>query len=1474
MINRMMIAATVLLLANASVAAQQFKDISEQNGLPSGTVLVDTTGYPAYDSMTYDQRSERLYTKVGIVLRFDQGYDPDSNRSIIDTLMLSDSMDAHTPELLYLRDTLVATYGSYRLGVVYRDTIADESEWVLDLDSLTHVYTFLDSVNSHTNMIGFTSLIPSDPLSIPNDRAMRAGLPVREIVLANPGWFGEPRHYHRRGFLWSIYSVNLPLAWEITTGDDDIVMYISDEFNQSVDPITGLPNQHPDFKVRNTIGASGNLRVSPNTNTDNGTLGGVRVSSSAVLGQGHGVGVSSNSFAAGNDDTPLNSGRMMGSCMSCNGIVNATWGGSWDIVPLLDVDLQQDGNRTMAHAANRSFVQRNRWNGLEWENEIIGNGIVMVHAAGNGISGVGGGPGPTTDGVNSGGATTFQDPVAPNDPWMDLKAISVGAIQDGDPRDTLTCTLNPITAGQRDLPEGFARAYNYSGGLNKFSTDATIVTLNRTPTVSITVPQRILDKENAWIDLVAPGIDVMIAINGTGVYDPSKYLLHVDGTSQAAPVVQGAVGLMRSVDLYLGTFLINGVPQSARDVHRRAYNILTFTATKLADDGLTSNASIAPAQPNYVVQTNDRLQRSWAQRMGFGKLNAYRAVAHSIRLKGDYEYTASQTLTMSPTSVSPEGFSLMHWGSKVREGVDVPITRNLNAVNDGLLEVLTWGGTSMPGESHNNQGVTRINAAASGLANRIDITVPSNSTLAIDGILVTDQNTTSDNRVIAVATGSRILIEGRLENIELVGRLRIGDLTVTGTATAPSLWMNRDSEIYGTVRLLSDAHFFVADANGPTVLQTGSTVSMEGTKDLVVWYQGELQMQSASRIVSSASQIVDVQGQSTLRVKDGARCEIDAPVRVRAGSTFIIEDTAIVYIRALQVDEGGRFIVRQGAHVIFGEGTVVMNGMMEANGINTVTGRIVFSSEIDQNCEYDMRNHSHISTRSRIVATGTSVRPLILPVQSSVWVSNADFKNVSLEMHNISKQPFLNCNFSSDRTSPTDMPGNVWSVQPNMLVASNTIASGISLPDYENLAVVNCRFVDSAGTVIIASPVPPISSYNPPANRFSIGGVSCVGHSSVSITGASLFHWLAVGADIRGTNNIHIEGNTFRDSDVGVFNVQGAATICSNSLDSVEVGLERQTAGYGRMFDNTFTRSRNAVLISTSSTQAFRNNIFTEYHQAISISNSTACLAPLSVTPFSQVENYGRNHFAVSDPMLSIPPTPPTPPAPDPMIPSSHPNPFMRRSYLAYMQDLASHSDLWAIDPPGGVFQIACGYNGFSVFAPNHIGKAVPPAQNVNGINNDFRPFALPRSLNHVVTNPPWNLAMYNMPECATQPYQETCEPVGFIWTISLPFPKSGRGNSGNHNLGPGSEIADKATTYKYHLSRGSDADLSAELMALGVPLQSEDQRIEAYGISGQLLFTASTIGDLEPQFRDGTYFVVVKSGALVVAVVTLLVTP
>ena len=141
------------------------------------------------------------------------------------------------------------------------------------------------------------------------------------------------------------------------------------------------------------------------------------------------------------------------------------------------------------------------------------------------------------------------------------------------------------------------------------------------------------------------------------------------GTSHAAPQVSGIAALMLSVSKFMGVPLAaNGKPTNGEDVQRRAYNALTFTAKKIEDyQNFSSEKFTNPYNVNdpniyfysnsfptgeayqyeYKTQWNDNLKRSWAQRMGFGLVNAYRAVAHSIRQKGAYEYNLASSATLT-----------------------------------------------------------------------------------------------------------------------------------------------------------------------------------------------------------------------------------------------------------------------------------------------------------------------------------------------------------------------------------------------------------------------------------------------------------------------------------------------------------------------------------------------------------------------------------------------------------------------------------------------------------------------------------------------------------------------------------------------------------------------------------------------------------------------------------------------------------
>jgi len=587
-----------------------------------------------------------------------------------------------------------------------------------------------------------------------------------------------------------------------------------------------------------------------------------------------------------------------------------------------------------------------------------------------------------------------------------------------------------------------------------------------------------------------------------------------------------------------------------------------------------------------------------------------------------------------------------------------------------------------------------------------------------------------------------ILIEGYLENIELVGRLRIGDLIVDGSGTASSLWMSLDCDVYGRVRLINDAFWFTVGTSGPTRLRPGAHVTMGGNRNMVVISGGTLQLDHGSMIGRTSAQEVEVLNTSTLQVLPGCKTSIDAMVRVMAGGTFVVEDSAVVFIRDLVVEAGGAFIVKPGAHVLFGADDVEIDGYFTAVGNNTNDKRIVFSTEVSPNCVFDMRNHDHLETRCRIHATGS---PLDIPA-SLVQVSVTDFKNVSLELTDIRKTPIFECHFSSDRTSPPNGPDNVWTTQPFMLTHQVTTLPLGAPPDYLNLIVQNSWFVDSGAAV------PIINNYTPPANRYIICGLRTTTTQALQVTGC-YFERLKTGIFTSFNVSSTITYTGFRDGDEGIIANGGRVFTCNDTSNIVEYPMSLRYAEPGTHVDNKFNMSRIAVNLLASNIQTFRNNLFNDYFYGIENNASISVLTSF-IGPASSTEIYGRNRFEVPDP------------APFNMNPPAHPNVFMRRpSALVYGADVMQLSDLIVANQ--GVFALTCGYNAFSIWATNHIARFIgPPVAAVDFSTNNCRPLSAIRFNNVAVLGAPLNQSQTLLETCITGTDPETCSPYHwFYWS-------------------------------------------------------------------------------------------------------------
>ena len=467
-------------------------------------------------------------------------------------------------------------------------------------------------------------------------------------------------------------------------------------------------------------------------------------------------------------------------------------------------------------------------------------------------------------------------------------------------------------------------------------------------------------------------------------------------------------------------------------------------------------------------------------------------------------------------------------------------------------------------------------------------------------------------------------------------------------------------------------------------------------------------------------------------------------VRIKSGGTFYIGDSAVVFIRDLVVEPGGMLIVDRGTHVMFGADDVEIDGFFLASGENAGDKRVVFSSEVSANCVFDMRNHDYLDTRCRIHATGLPATPAF----SSIQLTAVDFKDVSLEMTNIRKAPIVDCHFSSNSTLPSDSPGNVWTTQPYLLKHERLTAPTGVWPDYDNLVIQNCWFVDSAASV------PVTDNYVPPANRYMLGGVTTTTNSSLVVTG-SYFERLQTGIRTTGNGTTRVEYTGFRDSDRGLWAALGNVYTCNDTSNDVEFPVQLTTAGTGTHIDNKFNASRTAFTISNSNAvNVFRNNRFNDYYRAMENDASIAVLTSL-LGQQSFIEMYGRNDFAVPDPALYN------------ANPAAHPNPFLRRSVAQYPGDIAAMADL--IVTNAGLYALRCGYNAFSALATNHIARFIGgPVAPVDFTDNNARPFAAIRFLNVPVFGAPLNVSQVVEENCDMVPDPGNCS--GFTWDTWAPY--------------------------------------------------------------------------------------------------------
>ncbi|MES2766411.1 MAG: S8 family serine peptidase [Bacteroidota bacterium] len=1229
------------------------------------------------DSVKVDTLSGKYYAKNRFYISFDTlliraPWAPDTS-----TLMVNwNDIDSLYPNVRNTFRDLSLIFGSYTMQKEFpEDTAFDISRascYHLTFNNYIRVDSLINYLNSVQHVRCIFDTKAQTYLGIPNDQAMD---PRNGNENNNIGAGVEQFKPHKSGAMWSNYYMKLPMAWEITRGRSDRTIVFAENGEEFV------RTYHPDMVLKDATHTDGNILYladggdGDKYGLDARTTGHVFQSMSAAIAKGN------------------NAIGMTGTCQTCTG----AYFSSTDAAAM-DVDGLKNKKKRRPDVWNISMLA----GGMEQVvQDAIKSGVIVVAGSPNG----------STDSDNG---VSFQSPgpdklsascnyvfTPTSNPYNDYRAISVTGLADG--------ALNEKNGSQRDFgtqsgrnilpfpwnvfmysgnvqfgasygPDGFG-PYGHSADKNKFD-------------ISTNTQQRQIEKQQAYTDLAVPANYTLVANRDNISQD---YMMKSE-TSYATPRVAGIVGLMTSVSKGMGYLKEDidsrgnegGIILDGENVHKRAYNILTFTAGKVPDlpDNTVSSVSrynwklVAtnplnnydedlnnPIQYNYTVQSTDQLRRSWAQRVGFGHLNAFRAVAHSIHNKGNTTgiFTTSATLNFLSTGPdftnnynaasengykNEDGKKLMHFGAFIKEGTSEDI--NANNINNELINVIQPSGTAKGGgmkfpdklnypaepDYKNNNGRTQINGV------NIQLTVPENSILAIDGILTTnnisDNGNQNDNSRIITNAGApgadhgKILVTGFLDGVDLKGRIKVDDIIVysdntDGTGlkfvnhsyptTPPSPTETQAqkevhmSEVYGHVQLRKNG-LFVLENNVKVMVRTGAVIDMQGNKDIVIKSGATLELDYNSIIKgskyengqfvynpefnpSSLRKIV-VEDGGTLKVLNGARAEILCPVEVKSGGLFVIGEDAKINLRSFNVAKRGEIKFMPGAQVALMEDSDGWQWPNECFGRFTSEGTVAKPIKImGQTGE----NNVQLNT-SRILLNGRyGWRKYLLgeTYESLLKLKYTNFDYVSLKILTVPKNNSIieKCNFT---TSSTVIKAGISANNPKMRLPGGMLymeydyePENSSMTGLKYITLKDCNFTDMKTNDEIDVITNDQEAYR---RGFDIAGVVMAGFQQVVVQGCT-FNNLREG--LFGSTNVRstIIQNTFTRCNTGIVDRSSALQFCSNSMDFVTFGNVHQSTYNSSVFNNTYNKVGTGIDIWGGATHQLRNNQFINFNWGI-----------------------------------------------------------------------------------------------------------------------------------------------------------------------------------------------------------------------------------------------------------------------------------
>jgi hypothetical protein len=953
--KRVITLAALFLIFRPTATAQLAPILLDSGRVGAVDILMDTVGLVDSVFPNGPLILERLWAKHAwaVVFRVNATHIPKCDEDSVIEIGWND-LDTNYPSLRSVFRGVDSQYSGCSLRkAVPSDTSAPTGQtFYVYLGAYANVATIDSLLNGDTNLICAPMVSFPYGQSVPSDLGV---IPLTDVYSMETGIDNQlnsrllKANFHRLGWQWGLRACNFPLAWDITRGSKDIVIaergqWFYYELFTHAHPEYTLSNSD-DIKEARSAAQAGNFVVLDGSNCGNGLH---EVTPRLVYG--HEAQCSAVAISRADNVTSQEYHNLVGACPECVGIASEIFSSAPDDrVPAtnalyritgLDIDFDAANNGSWRPVSVMNVSSTGEYDPNGYGTGLIQQGIIVVATAGNEIE---------RPDVKNPAAHVWADKFTLSN---DYKVIAVGGTQDGNPTEC-SCGDNRSTlmvGKERSVP-----SYNFSPGYWKFGTNG-----------FQTVDGRATSEANAFIDLVAPSITAVPYV-GTALNGPAfpaaeftGFNALQSGTSFAAPLVSGTCGLMLSICPFMGVSHgvgdggrpLFGAPYDGADVQRRAYNILTMTADKIDDDDvLAPNVDgskfivhqyvaqgVDGIQPDYFDKEyssgQDYLNRSWAQRMGFGRLNAFRAVAQSIASKAAYSYDAnSEDLIFDAVdqAVSPSGKKLIHMGAwKDANHTLLPIFGQVPAA----------GGRTFPDQpsTHNNNGETKINSSEVSTTGTL-LHVPFGSIAAIDGILTTDHPQTTDQAVHKIATvGDGLILEtGYLSNVQVVGNVHASDLVVDGSSGKVSgivIPSGSECVLHNKITMLGSGKIRVS--GGTAQLESGCDLNMMGSEDLAITDGGHVEMKTICSIVGGWDHEVNISSAnlstpSQLTIRQNAIVTIDAIVSVQSGGELVIEEGARLKLKGFTVEANGKITLKAGAVL----------SLMEPSYQNTCSGLLV-----------------------------------------------------------------------------------------------------------------------------------------------------------------------------------------------------------------------------------------------------------------------------------------------------------------------------------------------------------------------------------------------------------------------------------------------------------------------------------------------------------------------------------------------------